>query len=75
MMSRCLGGWEAKLIVSVSFGTKALFKWKGKSCADGEASLCWLGLGDILVMDGPCQDEFVHCTDPPDESGSWHGWH
>ena len=25
---------EAKLIVSVSFGTRALFKWRGKSCPD-----------------------------------------
>ena len=53
-----------KLIVSVSFGTSALFKWKGKSCPDCEASLCCLGHGDILVMNGQCQDEFLHCTDP-----------
>ena len=44
---------ETKLIVSVSFGTSALFKWKGK-----------LGHGDLLVLDGQCQDEFLHCTDP-----------
>ena len=25
---------------------------------------CWLGHGDILAMDGQCQDEFRHCTDP-----------
>ena len=55
---------EAKLIVSVSFGTQTLFKWKGKSCSDSEASSCFLGHGDILVMDGQCQDEFLHCTDP-----------
>ena len=49
---------ETKLIVLVrSFGTQALFKWKGKS----------LGHGDIHVMDGQCQDEFPHCT------GSWPG--
>ena len=53
-----------KLNVSGSFGTQALFKWKGKSCPDGEACLCWLGHGDVLVMDGQCQDEFLHCTDP-----------
>ena len=29
----------------------------------GERS-CWLGHGDILVMDGQCQDEFLHCTSP-----------
>ena len=55
---------EAKLIVSVSFGTQALFKWKGKSCPSNDGHSCWLGHGDILVMDGQCQDEFHHCTDP-----------
>ena len=55
---------EAKLIVSVSFGTPALFEWKGKSCPSNDADSCWLGHGDILVMDGQCQDEFLHCTDP-----------
>ena len=53
-----------KLIVLVSFGTQALFRWKGKSCSDSEAHLCWLDHGAILVMDGQCQDEFLHCTDP-----------
>ena len=46
---------EAKLIVSVSFGSLA------QSCPDDEGHLCD---GDILVMDGQCQDEFLHCTDP-----------
>ena len=55
---------DAKLIVSVSFGTQALFKWRGKSCLDSDAGSCWLGHGDILVVDGEFQDEFVHCTDP-----------
>ena len=55
---------EAKLIVSVSFGTQALFKWKSKSCPNNDGHSCWLGHGDILVMDGQCQDEFRHCTDP-----------
>ena len=55
---------EAKPIVSVSFGSSAVFKWKGQSCPDDEAHLCWLGHGDILVMDGQCQDEFLHRTDP-----------
>ena len=27
---------EAKLIVSMSFSSNALFKWKGKSCLDSE---------------------------------------
>ena len=57
-MSRCLESVEAKLIVSVSFGSSTLFKWKGKSCSVYEAHLCCLGHGDILVMDGQCQDEF-----------------
>ena len=55
---------EAKLIVSASFGSSALFKWKGKSCLENEAHLRWLDHGDILVMDGQCQDEFLHCMDP-----------
>ena len=55
---------EAKLIVSVSFGTPALFKWKGKSCPSNEGNSCWLGHGDVLVVDGQCQDEFLHCMDP-----------
>ena len=60
-----LFGWvgTSKLIVSVSFGSHASFKWKGKSCSDGEVSSCCIGHGDILVMDGQCQDEFLHCTD------------
>ena len=39
-------------------------KWKGKSCPSNDGHSCWLGHGDILVMDGQCQDEFRHCTDP-----------
>ena len=55
-----------KLIVSVSFGASVLFKWKGKSCLDSVERSCWLGHGDILVMDvsslykswsGTCADE------------------
>ena len=44
--------------------TRARFKWKGESCPDSEADSCWLDHGDLLVMDGQCQDEFLHCTDP-----------
>ena len=55
---------DAKLIVSVSFGSSALFRWRRQSCSDDEGHLCWLGHGDVLVMDGQCQDEFLHCTDP-----------
>ena len=55
---------DAKLIVSVSFGSSALFRWRRQSCSDDGGHLCYLGHGDILVMDGQCQDEFLHCTDP-----------
>ena len=55
---------EAKLNVSVSFGSSAVFRWKRQSCPDDEGHLCCLGHGDILVMDGQCQDKFLHRTDP-----------
>ena len=58
---------EAKLIVSVSFGRSAVFRWRRQSCPDDEGHLCWLGHGDILVMDRQCQDEFLHRTDPGQE--------
>ena len=53
---------DPKLIVSLSLGSPAAFKWKAKSCSDSEASSCWLHHGDLLVMDGRCQDEYFHCT-------------
>ena len=55
---------DAKLIVSVSLGTFALFSWRRQSCPSDEGSSCRLDHGDILVMDGQCQDEFLHRTDP-----------
>ena len=55
---------EAKLIVSVSLGTFALFRWRRQSCLADEGGSCRLDQGDILVMDGQCQDEFLHRTDP-----------
>ena len=48
----------------MSFGSSAVFKWRRQSCPDDEGRLCFLGHGDILVMDGQCQDKFLHCTDP-----------
>ena len=54
---------DAKLIVSVSFGSSALFRWRRQSCSNDEGS-CRLDHGDILVMDGQCQDEFFHRTSP-----------
>ena len=55
------GSGVHKLIVSVSF--PVLFKWRGRSCLDSGERSCWLGHGNILV-DGQCQDEFLHCTSP-----------
>ena len=45
-------------------GSSAVFRWRRQSCPDDEGRSCWLDRGDILVMDGQCQDEFLHCTDP-----------
>ena len=45
-------------------GLRRFFKWNGKSCPSNDGHSCWLGHGDILVMDGQCQDEFLHPTDP-----------
>ena len=55
---------NAKLIVSVSLGNFALFRWRRQSCLSNEDSSCRLDHGDILVMDGRCQDELLHRTDP-----------
>ena len=55
---------DAKVIVSVSRGSSAVFRWRRQSCPDDEGHLCCLGHGNILVMDGQCQDEFLHRTDP-----------
>ena len=55
---------DAKLIVSVSLGTFALFRWRRQSCLADEGGSCRLDHGDILVMDGQCQDEFLHRTNP-----------
>ena len=54
---------DAKLIVSVSLGSFALFRWRRQSCSSDEGRSCrLLDHGDILVMDGQCQDEFLHRT-------------
>ena len=53
-----------KLVVSVSLGNFALFRWRRQSCPADEGRSCRLGHDDILVMDGQCQDEFLHRTDP-----------
>ena len=58
------GPRESKLIVSVSVGFSALFRWKPRPSRDCEADSTWLHHGDLLVMDGRCQDEYLHSTDP-----------
>ena len=58
---------DAKLIVSVGLGNFALFRWRRQSCSSDEGRSCRLDHGDILVMDGQCQDEFLHRTDPGGE--------
>ena len=55
---------ESKLIVSVSIGYSALFRWKPRSSPECEADSCWPHHGDLLVMDGRCEDEYLHSTDP-----------
>ena len=55
---------DSKLIVSLSLGSSVTFKWKAKSCSESEGNSCRLHHGDLLVMDGRCQDEYLHCTSP-----------
>ena len=57
------GRGESKLIVSLSIGFSALFR-KPRPSPDCEADSTWLHHGDLLVMDGRCQDEDLHSTDP-----------
>ena len=72
MMNEVLfgGRGESKLIVSVSIGFSALFRWKPRSSPDCEADSTWLHHGDLLVMDGRCQDEYLHSTDPRLDGGT-----
>ena len=58
------GQGESKLIVSVSVGFSALFRWEPRPSPDYEADSTWLHHGDLLDMDGRCQDEYLHSTDP-----------
>ena len=57
---RVFAGIATKLIVSVSVGYSALFRWKLRSTPDCDADSCWLHHGDLLVMDGRCHDEYLH---------------
>ena len=56
-----MGSGDSKLTVSLCLGSTAVFKWKVKSLSD---SLYCLHHGDLLVMDGRCQDEYLHCMSP-----------
>ena len=58
---------DAKLIVSVSLGSSAVFRWRRQSCLDDDGHLCWLGHGDILVMGWPMPGRV------PASYGSWSG--
>ena len=52
---------EPKLIVSMGSGNSVEFKVRRR--VQGEVpSLITLDHGDLLVMDGPTQSEYVHCT-------------
>ena len=51
---------DAKLTVSVSLGSSAVFRWRRRSCPDDDGHLCCLGHGDVHIMDGQRQDQFVH---------------
>ena len=53
-----------KLIVSLSLGSSVLFESKPQARPDSDESSYWLHHGDLLVLDGCCQDEYHHCTDP-----------
>ena len=61
---------DAKLSVSVSLGSFAHFRWRRQSCPSDEGRSCQLDHGDTVVMDGQCQDEFLHHTDPWPGTGS-----
>ena len=39
---------DAKLIVSVSFCSSVVYRWRRQSCPDDEGHFCCLGHGDIL---------------------------
>ena len=49
-----------KLIVSLGQGSSVLFNWKPRAHPDSDESSCWLHHENLLVMDGCCQDEYLH---------------
>ena len=58
------GQRELKLIVSMCVGFSARFRCKPRPSPDYEADSCWLHHGELLVMDGRCQDEFLIVRTP-----------
>ena len=48
----------------MSYGSSSFCRWRRQSCPDDEGHLCCFGHGDVLVLDGQCQDEFLNRTDP-----------
>ena len=60
---------ESKVIVSMSSGASKLFKWKPGPSPDSDASSSWLHHGDLFVMDGRCQDEYLFTVRDPLQGG------
>ena len=52
---------EPKVIVSMSLGHSVLFKLRRRASEKTVTSI-WLDHGDLLVMDGLTQEEFLHST-------------
>ena len=52
---------EPKVIVSMSLGHSVLFKLRRRT-PEKTLSQIWLDHGDLLVMDGLTQEEFLHST-------------
>ena len=72
--NECLFGHpsEPKVIVSTSLGHSALFKLRRRA-SENTPSGIWLDHGDLLVIDGLTQSEYVHST-ASELSGSF-GYH
>ena len=53
--------FEPKVIVSMSLGHSVLFKLRRRA-SEKTVTPIWLDHGDLLVMDGLTQEEFLHST-------------
>ena len=42
----------------------SLYLWEPGPSLHSDAGSCWLHHGNLLVVDGCCQDEYLQCTDP-----------